>query len=154
MPKPTPSPNEAPPAPIQVSDPLVNLQEQMVTLVNEVRETEGLPPFKFDEEVAAIAQDYAQDMVVRGFFAHVTPEGITLRDRFANHNVTDYVRVGENIQRNTQPRERTVRAAVDWFMNSPPHRGNMLHQFNNRIGVGIVEGPPGWYTIVLNFAQR
>jgi len=154
MPRPTPSPNQAPPVPIQVSDPLVALEEQMVILVNEVREAEGLPPYQFDEEVASIAENYAQDMVVRDFFSHITPEGMTLRDRFADYEVTDYVRVGENIQRNTQPRQKTVKAAVDWFMNSPPHRGNMLHKHLNRIGVGIVEGPPGWYTIVLNFAQR
>jgi LysM repeat protein len=154
IPKPTPSPNEAPPAPIEVSEPLVDLERQMVVLVNEVRSAEGLPPYQFDEEVATIAQGYAQDMVVRDFFSHVSPEGITLGERFTAQEVTDFMRVGENIQRNTRPRPETAQAALNWFLGSPPHRQNILHEYHNRIGVGIVEGPPGWYTIVLNFAQR
>jgi LysM repeat protein len=154
IPKPTPSPDEVPAAPIEVSEPLVELEEQMVAIVNEVRQAAGLEPYEFDPEIANIAENYAQDMVVRDFFSHVSPEGITLEDRFSEQQVSGFLQVGENIQRNTRPRAETVQAALNWFMGSAPHRNNILHQYHNRIGVGIVEGPPGWYTIVLNFAQR
>jgi uncharacterized protein YkwD len=39
-------------------------------------------------------------------------------------------------------------------MNSAPHRHNILHNNHNHIGVGVVEGPPGWFTFVLVFAER
>jgi uncharacterized protein YkwD len=92
-------------------------------------------------------------MVVRGYFGHVTPEGVNLRDRFAKSEI-NAMDVGEDIQRNTRPAQETVQFALDWFMNSRPHRANILHPNHNRIGIGIVESPPGWYTFVLVFAQR
>ena len=132
----------------------MDLEQQMVELVNETRQAEGLAPYEADSEITAMAETYAHDMVVRDFFSHVTPEGVTLRERFLEQGVNDFDRVGENIQRNTRPRTETVQAALTWFMGSPPHRQNILHSHHNRIGVGIVEGPPGWFTIVLDFAQR
>ena len=60
----------------------------------------------------------------------------------------------ERNRRNTRPAGESVQFALTWFMNSRPHRANILHPHHNRIGVGIVEGPPGWYTYVLVFAQR
>ena len=95
----------------------------------------------------------AQDMVKRGYFAHITPEGVDLRGRFEQQGV-EANWIGENIQFNTQPKDRAVAAAVEWLMNSPPHRANMLHERFNRIGVGVAEEPPGWYTFVLVFAER
>lgn len=154
LPKPTPQPNVAPPAPIVASAPLVELEQQMIRLVNEARQAQGLAPYKVDAEITEMAETYAHDMVVRDFFSHVTPEGTTLRERFLEEGIVNFERVGENIQRNTRPRAETVQTALNWFMSSPPHRHNILHQEHNRIGVGIVEGPPGWYTIVLNFAER
>jgi uncharacterized protein YkwD len=92
-------------------------------------------------------------MVVRGYFSHSTPEGIDLRARFENAGLANIINVGEDIQRNTRPAAETVPFALNWFMNSRPHRANILHSQHNRIGVAIVEGPPGWYTFVLVFAQ-
>jgi uncharacterized protein YkwD len=154
-PKPTPEPGQAvPAAPIEASAPFVDLQQQMVEAVNTERIAQGLPPYEVDDELTTIAEAYARDMVVRDFFSHVTPEGKTLRDRYVEEGLTDAVRVGENIQRNTQPVSKTVQTALQWFMGSRPHRNNILHPHHNRIGIGIVEGPPGWYTFVLDFAQR
>lgn len=154
QPRPTPEPDAVPAAPIEVSAPLVDLQQQMIEAVNAERQAQGLPPYLADEQLTRIAAAYAQDMVARDFFSHVSPEGQTLRDRFTGQGVTDALRVGENIQRNTRPLTETVQTALTWFMGSRPHRHNILHPNHNRIGVGIVEGPPGWYTFVLDFAQR
>lgn len=125
----------------------------MVAGVNAQREAAGLPPYQVDQEIAALALSHAQDMVVRGYFGHTTPEGNTLQDRFFEAEI-DVANVGEDIQRNTRPANETVEFALNWFMNSRPHRANILHPHHNRIGVGIVEGPPGWYTYVLVFAER
>ncbi len=154
LPRPTPAPDNRPAAPVAASLPLVDLQGQMVALVNAEREAEGLPPYEEDAEITRMAQAHARDMVVRSYLAHVTPDGKTLRDRFAEASIGGVYRVGEDIQRNTRPFGETVQAALTWFMGSPPHRNNILHPKHNRIGVGIVEGPAGWYTFVLVFAER
>lgn len=154
-PRPTPAPQAPRATPIPVAPPpsLVEMEQQMVAGVNAEREEADLPPYQVDDEIAAMALKHAQDMVVRGYFGHVTPEGITLRDRFAKSEI-NAMNMGEDIQRNTRPAQETVQFALNWFMNSRPHRANILHSRHNRIGIGIVESPPGWYTFVLVFAQR
>ena len=146
-PRPTPGPPPPPPPPVQ------SLEEQLVQAVNAERVGHGLSPYIADSQIAEAALQHAQDMYVRDFFAHVNPDGATLSDRLTANGI-GFIRAGENIQRNTQPPNNTVQTAVNWFMNSRPHRANILHPDHNRIGVAIVEGPPGWYTFVLNFAQR
>ena len=140
-------------SPESIPSTLVALPQQMIDQTNAQRESNGLPPLQGDDELAQIALAHAQDMVKRGYFAHITPEGVDLRTRFEQHGV-EANWIGENIQLNTQPIDRTVLAAVEWFMNSPPHRANMLHERFNHIGVGVAEEPPGWYTFVLVFAER
>lgn len=154
-PRPTPSPQQPRATPVPIAPPpsLVEMEQQMVAGVNTQREAAGLPPYQVDAEVKAMALSHAQDMVVRGYFGHVTPEGNTLQDRFVEAEI-NAANVGEDIQRNTRPANETVEFALNWFMNSRPHRANILHPHHNRIGVGIVEGPPGWYTYVLVFAER
>ncbi len=154
-PRPTPAPQapRATPVPIAPPPSLVEMEQQMVVGVNAERTKAGLPTYELDQEIAEMALEHAQDMVVRGYFGHVTPEGISLRDRFAKWEI-NVSNVGEDIQRNTRPAQETVQFALNWFMSSRPHRANILHPRHNRIGVGIVESPPGWYTFVLVFAQR
>jgi uncharacterized protein YkwD len=132
---------------------LTTLAQQMIAGINVERQTQGLAPLVHDEQLAAIAQAHAQDMVARDYFDHVTPEGKTLRDRLREHGL-ELNWVGENIQRNTEPANKTVQTAIDWFMDSKPHRNNILHLHYNCFGVGVAEGPPGWYTFVLVFAER
>ena len=107
-----------------------------------------------DEQLSAVALAHAQDMIVRDYLAHITPDGKTLRDRLAEGGAEEVTSAGENIQRNARPQKQTAQAAVDWFMNSAPHRYNLLNNHYNCLGVGVVEGPVGWYTFVLVFAQR
>jgi LysM repeat protein len=154
-PKPTPlPPSQVPVAPIPPPPSLVEMQQQMVAGVNAERTAEGLSAYQLDEEIVGMALAHAQDMVVRGYFGHTTPEGANLRDRFQEWGLGNTMNVGEDIQRNTRPAHEAVQFALNWFMNSRPHRANILHPQHNRVGVGIVEGPPGWYTFVLVFAQR
>jgi uncharacterized protein YkwD len=152
-PKPTPDPAAPRPTPGPPPPGNLDLEEQVVQAINARRVENGLPPHTFDGQISEVALKHAQDMYVRDFFAHVNPDGVTLRNRLADGGVS-FFRAGENIQRNTQPRDSTVQAAVEWFMNSPPHRANILHPTHNRVGVAVVEGPPGWYTFVINFAER
>lgn len=146
---PSPTPAASPPA---SSLGLYELSVEMINAVNTERQDDGLPPLEPDETLAAVALNHAQDMINRNYFDHVTPEGKTLRDRLQEQGLT-LQWVGENIQRNTDPPGQTVQTAIKWFMNSKPHRNNILHDHYTHIGVGAVESPPGWYTFVLVFAQ-
>ncbi len=139
--------------PADIPASLADLPAQMINAVNAQRQAGGLSPYQTDAELTKLALAHAQDMVARGYFAHTTPEGVTLDDRFTRNNV-DASWTGENIQRNVKPLDKTVAEAMRWFMNSAVHRANILHHRFNKIGVGVAEGAPGWYTFVLVFAER
>ena len=130
---------------------LLTLEQAVVEAVNRQRQAQGLPALASDDPLAVVARTHAQDMVARDYFSHVTPEGITLSDRLREHGL-EVNWAGENIQRNTQPATETVQNTVNWFMDSEPHRNNILHVHFSHIGAGVAEGPPGWYTFVLVFA--
>lgn len=133
------------------SDGVAILEQGMLDAVNAERVALGLQAFVVDDELVAVARAHAQDMVTRGYFDHVTPEGITLRDRLKRAGIEKYW-VGENIQSNTHPLDQSVEITLAWFMESEPHRNNILAEAYTRLGVGVVEGSPGWYTYVLVFA--
>lgn len=130
---------------------LTTLEQAMADAVNGARQGNGLPPLTIDEQLTLVARAHGQDMTARGYFSHVTPEGISLEGRLAEHGLAPNW-TGENIQRNVQPRNETVRYATTWFMNSRPHRQNILHSRYDRLGISVSEGPPNWYTFVLVFA--
>lgn len=138
--------------PEPTSSKLAALQQATLEQTNIRRQANGLPPLQADPDLAVIALAHAQDMIKRGYFAHVTPEGIDLRTRFAQHGVQANW-IGENIQFNTRPENETVDSAINWWMNSAPHRANMLHTRFTHLGVGVFEEPEGWYTFVLVFAE-
>jgi uncharacterized protein YkwD len=127
------------------------LEREMWQTVNQERRAVGLPPYRHDENLSGVARRHALDMVIRGYWGHVSPEGQTYRERLAAAGL-DPVWAGENYYSGYHSREHFVEMAVDWFMDDPPHRDNILHKVYTRIGVGIVGGPEGAYTVVLDFA--
>ncbi|MCB0193729.1 MAG: LysM peptidoglycan-binding domain-containing protein [Anaerolineae bacterium] len=131
----------------------LTLQQAMFQSINSHRQSYGLDPYELDTDLISLAQAHAQDMLSRGYFAHTTPEGVTLDARFEQKGL--HINwTGENIQRNNKGKENTVSYALTWWMGSYVHRSNILHQQFNHIGIGVVEGPPDWYSFVLVFAQR
>jgi uncharacterized protein YkwD len=128
------------------------MEQQMLEAVNRERSAYDLPPYHLDQMLATVARAHALDMVTRGYWGHVTPEGKTYRDRLVEHGLEPYW-AGENWFSGTYPAGEIVETALAWFMDDPPHRDNILHKHCTRIGIGIVEGPPGTYILVLDFAS-
>lgn len=127
------------------------MESNMRQLVNRQRESRDMDALTLDPELKAVAKGHAIDMAKRNYFDHTTPEGITLRDRLHRAGI-DKNWVGENIQVNTLPPGQSAAEAMRWFLNSQPHRDNILAEPYTRLGVGVAEGPPGWYVFVLVFA--
>lgn len=127
-----------------------DLAAAMFEAINTHRVAKGLAPYQHNPALTEAAAAHAADMITRGYFAHQTPEGISLQDRLTARGI-GFSWSGENIQRNVRPRAETVDWALNWFMNSDPHRRNILHAHYTDLGVAVLEGPPGWYTVVLNF---
>lgn len=110
--------------------------------LNEVRAQNGLGALSWDWRLWSAAQKHAQDMADRDYFSHVTPEGLALRDRVAPTGYltsdTDWT-LAENLGFGTSTLSPPD-AITDGWMNSAPHRENMLDPTVQDVGIGIVQG--------------
>ena len=119
-----------------VADPAIRpeLEDDMLDLVNNERTGRGLEPLEFDPELRAVARVHSADMFARGYFGHVTPEGITPFDRLREANVS-FLIAGENLA--LAP---SLSIAHGGLMASPAHRENILRSQFTRMGIGIMDG--------------
>jgi hypothetical protein len=83
-------------------------------------------------------------MVRQGYFEHTSPAGVTFMDRIEStgymHGARSWT-VGENLVWGTGPLS-TPQALVTAWMNSPPHRENLLRPAFREIGVAALAGTP------------
>ncbi len=113
----------------------------MLALVNTERATAGCAPVSADAGLATVARAHSADMRDRGYFSHVTPEGL---DPFARARAAGFGHArAENIA-SGQPDAAAVMAA---WMASPGHRQNILDCDLRTLGVGVATGAGGpWWT--------
>ena len=124
----------------------------MFETINDERQQAGLDLLQADELLASIARAHAQDMVDRNYMSHTTPEGKTFDDRL-QENGLDPQWKGENFYGTGGTLEEAVQIAMQWFMDDPPHRKNILHAEYRRVGVGAAENEWGGYTFVTDFTE-
>src|SRR5258705_10242611 len=63
---------------------------------NQVRIENGLPPFVWDADLCRMARINSENMARRAYFAHITPEGMPLRDRDRAAGILHVSLLGEN----------------------------------------------------------
>src|SRR3954452_19763826 len=136
--EPEPEPAAAPAAAPPAADP--SLEGQVLALVNVQRAAAGCGALTADPALAAVARAHSADMRDRGFFDHVTPDGLDPFDRAARAGLVAHA---ENIAYG-QPDPAAV---MDSWMDSAGHRANILSCDLTRLGVGVAEGAGGpWWT--------
>lgn len=111
-----------------------DLEATMLTMVNAERRAAGLQPVQADATLTALARAHSRDMLARGYFSHVTPEGEDLGQRLEQAHV-GYLTAGENLA--LAP---TLAGAHDGLMHSPGHRANILRPQFGRLGIGVLDG--------------
>ncbi len=159
-----PAPDAAPPAPeapaeppapdlaAVIADPGLDarsrLELEVLALVNQRRAEHGLAPLTLDNRLVASAREHAVDMAQGRFCRHQGRDGSRARDRMRRNGYPYNNWAGENIICS----RRSAEAMVQWWMQSPPHRRNILHAHFRHIGVGVsMKGQYG-PDAVLNFA--
>ena len=109
-------------------------EQAMLKLVNAERTKRGLKALVLSARLTDVARAYARDMFERGYFSHVTPEGLTPPERLDRAGIP-YGVMGENLALAPD-----VMIAQDGLMNSPGHRANILGAAFRRIGLGVIDG--------------
>lgn len=109
--------------------------EELLTLTNQKRQVAGLPPLRMNSELANAAAGKAQDMFVKNYWAHVSPDGVTPWV-FIKGAGYEYMYAGENLARGFT----TASDVMNAWMASPGHRENILSKNYNDIGFAIKSG--------------
>ncbi|MCB0342517.1 MAG: hypothetical protein H6626_02370 [Pseudobdellovibrionaceae bacterium] len=140
LPSPDPDPLPSPdPDPDPTPDPvacggLSDWECEVLNLVNEQRQLNGVPALGLRSHCINEAQSHAQDMAVNGFFSHDNPiTGETTRDRMVRFGISGTW--GENIAWG----QRSPQQVMDAWMNSDGHKRNILNSSFKSIGVGFFD---------------
>lgn len=123
----------------EINQPLIeqlsNLQtvrQQLLDRVNEERKRRRLGPLRPNRALNSAAQTYAERMMREGFYGHVSPRGDTVLERVQASGYDPQV-TGENLA-SGQP---TAEEAMDNWMASKGHRGNILAPGFQDVGFGV-----------------
>lgn len=115
--------------------------------VNEEREKTGLRLLTWNDDLARVALAHSNDMLTRDYFDHVSPDGKSLRERYAENRIS-CVFGAENLTQGgplfgQDTEEEIARNSVSNWMNSQLHRENILHPFPSQEGIGIAFNEEG-----------
>lgn len=127
------APSGGSPAPAPAPGPTNPTAAEFVTLVNQHRASLGLGILTWHAEAAGVGQTHSQDMVNRGFFSHINPDGETPWDRLAEAGIT-YTTAGENIAYGYA----TASAVLAAWLSSPGHKANIENPNFTHHGIGLV----------------
>lgn len=113
-------------------------------LVNRERRDRGLRALRAEKRLALAARRHAGDMVRNSYFAHNSRSGARFTSRIVKagylRNASSWL-VGENLAWGAGSAS-TPRNIVRSWMNSPPHRANILNRRFRDLGMGVSAGAP------------
>ncbi len=104
-------------------------------LTNKERSEKDIPVLQRNSLLDQAAQMKAQDMAANGYYAHVSPDGVTPM-HWVGKAGYKYLIMGENLVVNRTDAEQVV----DAFMGSPGHRANILRTDFTEVGIGVANG--------------
>lgn len=127
------------PRPSAPSDTVVRVrssEEAILAAMNLERASRGLRPLRINERLSLAAGDRVRDMFAKGYFDHVSPDGVQ-PFVWASQRGYRYSLIGENLAVGYRGA-----AVVDGWMRSPGHRENVLMRDFDEVGIAIADGSP------------
>jgi uncharacterized protein YkwD len=120
---------------------LPKVEDLVIKMTNQARRARGLAPLSPDAELRRAARTFSDDMLVRRFFDHTTPDGVPFYRRIRSHYPHWVRTLGENIweaygYEHDSPQRLAQLILADW-MGSPGHRDNILDPDYTHLGVGV-----------------
>ena len=112
-------------------------KEKVIEITNKERSLNGnLPPLKENSKLDFSAEKKLQDMFVKGYFEHISPDGVGVAD-LGTQVGYEYIIIGENLALGNFKDDQSL---VDAWMASPGHRANILNNKYSDIGVSVGKG--------------
>ena len=123
----------------QLESTVSSYESEVIRLVNEIRQQNGLRPLAANWELSRVARYKSQDMRDNGYFSHNSPTYGTPFQMLSAFGLS-YRTAGENIAKGYA----SPQAVVNGWMNSSGHQANILNASYTQIGVGYVSGGNYW----------
>jgi uncharacterized protein YkwD len=120
------------------------MESSIGCLINDERTSRGLRGVQLNGDLAQAALSHSKEMVSESYFEHTSPAGLSFISRIQRTGYMRGVRswmVGENLVWGTENLS-TPQSLVTAWMNSPPHRENLLRARFREIGIAAVVGTP------------
>ncbi len=115
----------------------VAILDELVAAHNKMRAEQKLPPLKANAKLTAAALGQARDMAERGKLTHEGSDGSDPPKRIKREGYV-YKECGENVAYG----QETVAEVMRTWMDSPPHRKNILDDFTE-MGGAVAQGKDG-----------
>ena len=115
------------------------LDGQILTRLNAARAAHGLRPLAVSNELENAAVAHSRELIQAGVFQHDSPDGTSFVQRLKHfYSPSGYASwtAGENILYNTADIDADT--AIQAWLDSPPHRENMLDPDWREVGIGSV----------------
>ena len=129
-------------------------------LINVARAASGVRALRSELRLAVAAGACANDMVTRGYFDHVSPDGSTPRMRVratGYRGRTGRFRTAETIAWGSGEMA-TPESIVSGWLRSSEHRAILLSPLYREVGIGLAIGAPGTgevgATVAADFGTR
>jgi uncharacterized protein YkwD len=113
-------------------------------VLNAERARHNLRPLRLNRKLSRAARRHSRSMARKRFFSHTSPGGASFVDRIRGTGYLSGVSswtIGENIAYGSGKRSSPRSIGSAW-MNSPPHRANILSASFREIGIGLASGTP------------
>ena len=122
-------------------------EDEMLVMLNAERIARKLEPLTMNTAAREVARAYSKELFARGYFSHISREGLTPFQRMDRGHVK-YIAAGENLA--LAP---TLQLAHQGLMNSPGHRANILNPEYHTVGIGIMDGGPYGLMVTQDFTD-
>ena len=123
----------------QLDSSVASYEHEVVRLVNEIRQQNGLKPLTENWELSRVARYKSQDMLDNRYFSHTSPTYGSPCQMIKAFGLS-YRTAGENIAKGYA----SPQAVVNGWMNSSGHRANILNVSYTQIGIGYVAQGNYW----------
>ena len=138
---------------VQLEEKTAKLENLVFQLTNKSRAENGLPRLEWSEKAAQAAQLHSNNMAAENFFSHIGLDGQRVDRRLDSVGIKNWLGVAENIALNAGY-DDPARQAVNAWMKSPSHRGNLLNSRWQETGIGISVAKNGTFYFTQVFVQK
>lgn len=133
---------------VETNENLIDMEEKMLTLINEERAKNDLNKLSLNEDLRNVARIKSKDIAENDYFSHTSPTYGSPFDMMKEFEIS-FIKAAENLAG-----DRSVQSAHKGLMNSKGHRKNILEPDLSQIGIGIKEDDKYGYIFTQMFITQ